>query len=175
MGKLEETFNLPDTIQEIQDKADSIIEHFDTDDSEILQTLEKYNSDLSEVQFEDVLDFSNYDKEMDELSDKTMNEFDDLMSLGKDVEIRHAGEIFQAAAQMAKIALDARNNKMSAKLKFLELKLRKQRNDQIQQKQDSEMNNDPDDNNTVRGSSLSRDEIFDVIEELKKQSESKKG
>jgi hypothetical protein len=31
---------------------------------------------------------------MDELSDKTMNEFDDLMSLGKDVEIRHAGEIF---------------------------------------------------------------------------------
>jgi hypothetical protein len=76
---------------------------------------------------------------------------------------------------MAKIALDARNNKMSAKLKFLELKLRKQRNDQIQQKQDSEMNNDPDDNNTVRGSSLSRDEIFDVIEELKKQSESKKG
>lgn len=168
MGKLEETFNLPDTIQEISDKAEQIIDHFEQDDSEIYQNLENYNNTLGELQFEDVADFTNYDKEMDELQNKTMDEFDDLMALGKDVEIRHAGEIFQAAAQMAKIALDARNNKMTAKLKFLELKLRKQRNDQIQQKQDADLSTDQDDP-IVRGTSLSKEEIFDVIAELRKQ------
>lgn len=174
MGKLEETFNLPDTIQEISDKADDITEYFENDESELLNDIDQYNKDLALLQFEEVVDFSQYDKEMDELSSKTITEFEDLMALGKDVEIRHAGEIFQAAAQMAKIALDARNNKMTAKLKFLELKLRKQRNDQIQQKQDAELNDEPDDG-PVRGSSLSKDEIYDVIAELRKTQDTKKG
>ena len=165
MGKLEETFNLPDTIEAIDDGAKKITQYFEEDsDNELQERIDLYKTELEDFNIDHAVNMKQYDDEMDEIQSKTLAEFEDLMTIGKDVEMRHAGEIFSAAAQMAKLALDARNNKMTARLKTIELKLRKQRNDQIQQKQ----NNEFDEPETVKSESLSRDELLDMIRDLKK-------
>jgi hypothetical protein len=163
MGKLEETFNLPETIQCIEDSAEDIINHFadDEDDKFDISSYEQ-KMEISMVEFAE-LDV--YTKEMDEIANKTMSEFSDIVSMGKDVETRHAGEFFSAAAQMAKISLDAKNNKMTAKLKLLELQLRKQRNDQIDQKQKATIGESED---NVDSKSLTHDELLEIAATLKK-------
>jgi len=164
MGKLEDTFNLPETIQSLEDNAESIKDYFD--DSEKNTDIETYQEKVT-VTMEEFADLSDYEKEMNEISDKTLTEFSDIVSLAKDVETRHAGEFFSAAAQMAKISLDARNNKMTAKLKLLELQLRKQRNDLLADKQKATLPED-DNNENVESKELTRDELLEIAESLKK-------
>ena len=92
------------------------------------------------------------------------------MIMGKDVEVKHAGEIFAAAAQMAKIALDARTNKMDARLKLLELGIRKKRNDLLEEKQKFEMGNSQTHPTAPMEGSVSRDEVMaEVLEVLRKK------
>ena len=51
--------------------------------------------------------------------------------MGENVEIRHSAEIFQSAAAMLKISLDARNSKVDKRLKLMKLQLDKLRLDRI--------------------------------------------
>jgi len=64
-----------------------------------------------------------HDSEMDEIADLALEYGKSLNDLGMTVELRHAGEIFNASATMLKVALDARNSKMERKLKQLKLEL----------------------------------------------------
>jgi hypothetical protein len=164
MGKLEETFNIPDTIEDIEDKANKISDAFSNDPDTDLDILVQEFAKSVDLDFVDMKDIAKYDREMDEVSEKTLAEFEDLMILGKDVEVRHAGEIFSAAAQMAKLTLDARTNKMNAKLKMAELAIRKKRNDLLEQKQ----NGQKDDDNDIEGEVLDRDALLKVAEEYTK-------
>jgi hypothetical protein len=164
MGKLEDTFNLPETIQNIEDSAEDIKNYFSEEDDDKFD-ITSYEQKM-EVSMTEFAELDQYSKEMDEIASKTMTEFSDIISLGKDVETRHAGEFFSAAAQMAKISLDAKNNKMTAKLKLLELQLRKQRNDQIEQKQKATIGDDTDDK--VDSKSLSHDDLLEIAASLKK-------
>lgn len=165
MGKLEETFNIPNTIEEIEEKANQISDAFSDDPDTDLDVLIQGYAKSTELDFVSIHDLSKYDREMDEVSEKTLQEFEDLMLLGKDVETRHAGEIFSAAAQMAKLTLDARNNKMTAKLKMAELAIRKKRNDLLEQKQNAKP---PEDDDSIEGEVLDRDALLQVAEEYKK-------
>ena len=171
MGKLEETFNLPETIASLEETAQNIIDQFDTDEpTEYENLVNQYKDVITDITIDDLVDIRIYDKEMDELSTKTLHEFDDLMIMGKDVEVKHAGEIFAAAAQMAKIALDARTNKMDARLKLLELGIRKKRNDLLEEKQKFEMGNSQTHPTAPMEGSVSRDEIMaEVLEVLRKK------
>lgn len=164
MGKLEETFNIPNTIDEIEEKANQISEAFSDDPDTDLDILVQEYAKSTQLDFVDMTDLAKYDREMDEVSEKTLQEFEDLMILGKDVETRHAGEIFSAAAQMAKLTLDARTNKMNAKLKMAELAIRKKRNDLLEQKQNGSKDQDDD----IEGEVLDRDALLQVAEEYKK-------
>jgi hypothetical protein len=164
MGKLEETFNIPDTIEQIEEKANQISEAFSDDPDTDLDILVQAYTKSTQLDFVDMNDMAKYDREMDEVSEKTLQEFEDLMILGKDVETRHAGEIFSAAAQMAKLTLDARTNKMNAKLKMAELAIRKKRNDLLEQKQ----NGSKEDEDDITGEVLDRDALLQVAEEYKK-------
>ena len=53
----------------------------------------------------------------------------EIYDVGMDVEPRHASEMFNAAANMMKIAMDAKSNKLDKRLKLYALQLKKQQID----------------------------------------------
>ncbi len=72
------------------------------------------------------------DSEMDDLATKATESFDDLMSLGMQVDSRYASEIFAVAGTMLGHAITAKTAKMNKKLKMIDLQLKKARLDQTE-------------------------------------------
>lgn len=70
------------------------------------------------------------DSEMDDLAAKASESFDDLMSLGMQVDSRYASEIFAVAGTMLGHAITAKTAKMNKKLRMIDLQLKKARLDQ---------------------------------------------
>lgn len=77
------------------------------------------------------------DLELDTLADKAEKAYDDLMDLGMNVEARYSARIFEVAGGMLKNAIDAKVAKLDKKLKIVELQLKKQKQDQDANKDDS--------------------------------------
>jgi vancomycin resistance protein YoaR len=75
------------------------------------------------------------DSEMDDLAARASESFDDLMSLGMQVDSRYASEIFAVASTMLGHAITAKTAKMNKKLKMIDLQLKKARLDQTQDNQ----------------------------------------
>jgi len=69
------------------------------------------------------------DKELNEVADKAMTAYDDLMDLGMNVESRYSGRVFEVAGTMLKTTLDAKVAKIDKKLKMVELQLKKEKMD----------------------------------------------
>jgi hypothetical protein len=69
------------------------------------------------------------DKELNEVADKAMSAYEDLMDLGMNVEARYSGRVFEVAGGMLKTSLDAKVAKMDKKLKMIELQLKKEKMD----------------------------------------------
>jgi hypothetical protein len=69
------------------------------------------------------------DRELNEIADKAMTAYDDLMDLGMNVESRYSGRVFEVAGGMLKTSLDAKVAKMDKKLKMIELQLKKEKMD----------------------------------------------
>ena len=69
------------------------------------------------------------DKELNEVADKAMTAYEDLMDLGMNVESRYSGRVFEVAGQMLKTNLDAKTAKLDKKLKMVELQLKKEKQD----------------------------------------------
>lgn len=127
--KLEEEFNLP-SIEDLVDSDDDF-----EDDNQSLATIqdiedaisisEKINTALSEVRGMEA-----HDSEMDDIAQQAIDSYQQLMSLGMNMSDMAAGPVFNNAAQMLKIALDARDSKVTRKLKQVDLMLKKARLDQ---------------------------------------------
>ena len=69
------------------------------------------------------------DDELNEVADKAMTAYDDLMDLGMNVDSRYSGRIFEVASTMLRNAIDAKSSKIDKKLKMVELQLKKQKLD----------------------------------------------
>ena len=69
------------------------------------------------------------DTELNEVAQKAMDAYDDLMDLGMNVESRYSGRVFEVAGGMLKTSLDAKVAKLDKKLKMVELKLKKEKMD----------------------------------------------
>jgi hypothetical protein len=69
------------------------------------------------------------DNELNEVADKAMEAYEDLMDLGMNVESRYSGRVFEVAGSMLKTSLDARVAKLDKKLKMVELQLKKEKID----------------------------------------------
>jgi hypothetical protein len=105
--QLEDTFELP--------RLEDLVPKHNTSIVDAAKALAKdYNQ-------KDAADL--HDDEMNEIAGLALEYSKTLNDLGLGVEIRHAGEIFNASATMLKVALDARNSKMERKLKQLKLEL----------------------------------------------------
>jgi len=55
------------------------------------------------------------DKELNEVADKAMAAYEDLMDLGMNVEARYSGRIFEVAGNMLRTNLDAKVAKLDKK------------------------------------------------------------
>lgn len=69
------------------------------------------------------------DRELNEVAEKAMSAYEDLMDLGMSVEARFSGRIFEVAGNMLRTNLDAKVAKLDKKLKMIELQLKKEKQD----------------------------------------------
>tara|TARA_B100000424_G_C22936776_1_gene498451 strand:+ start:1299 stop:1784 length:486 start_codon:yes stop_codon:yes gene_type:complete len=126
--KLEDLLNLPES-QEIiaTEKKNTKNNSLATQKATIkeLQEFDKITAALPQVKGLGDLG----DTELDEVSQKSMDAYDDLMDLGMNVEARFSGRIFEVAGQMLKTNLDAKVAKLDKKLKMVELQLKKEKLD----------------------------------------------
>ena len=158
--KLEDLLNLPDSRE--------IIEQAETQEAD----QKKYEIEQAET-FRDIAEFDKIasalpavkglgemaDKELNEVAEKAMQAYDDLMDLGMNVESRYASRVFEVAGGMLKTSLDAKVAKLDKKLKMVELQLKKE-------KQDKEGNNGGD-GDIVNGSGYVVTDRNSLLERLK--------
>ena len=139
--QLEDAFDLPHMDRGQTDKL-----------AQDLQVLDEIDQQVPAI-----TDLSTSDKEMDDLATKANNAFDDLMSLGMNVEQRFAAPIFEAAAKMLGHAVMAKTAKLDKKLKAIDLELKRQR--MVSQGQLSK------DEDPVEGSArvLDRNELLRIV------------
>ena len=65
------------------------------------------------------------DAELDALSNKAEQAYDDLMDLGMNVDPRYGARMFEVAANMMNAAITAKSAKIDKKLKMVDLQLKK--------------------------------------------------
>lgn len=117
-----------------------------------MQTLEELDAKVPTI-----TDLSGSDAEMDALAKKATDSFDDLMTLGMNVEARFAAPIFDAASKMLGHAVTAKTAKLEKKLKAIDLELKRQR-------QQHQLGNN-DESGTVEGEArvLDRNELLRML------------
>ena len=125
--KLEDLLNLPDSqeiVKEDQEQSDKVNKNEIAEQEETRRSiaeLDKISAALPQVKGLGEM----ADKELNEVSDKAMQAYEDLMDLGMNVEARFSGQIFDTASKMLQIKLNAKQSKVDKKLKMLELQIRK--------------------------------------------------
>ena len=145
--KLEELLNLPE-VKEAIDKAEMDEVRDDDDLKDVValdepadenslknqdpKDLETINRKLDKIEeaLPQVKGLDTVGEEMDDIANKAMDTYKDLMDLGMNVESRYSGRIFEVAASMMRNAVDAKAAKMEKKLKMVELQLKKRKIDQ---------------------------------------------
>ena len=129
--KLEDLLNLPDSqeiVKEDQEQSDKVNKNEIAEQEETRRSiaeLDKISAALPQVKGLGEM----ADKELNEVSDKAMQAYEDLMDLGMNVESRYSGRVFEVAGQMLKTNLDAKTAKLDKKLKMVELQLKKEKQD----------------------------------------------
>ena len=126
--KLEELLNLPESKEIIDKDREKAKEQAVTDQKEDFREiaeLDKIQAALPQVKGLGEM----ADKELNEVADKAMTAYEDLMDLGMNVESRYSGRVFEVAGQMLKTNLDAKTAKLDKKLKIVELQLKKEKQD----------------------------------------------
>jgi len=126
--KLEDLLNLPDSKEIIEeskkDKQDTAVQTQEETARDIAE-LDKIASALPAVKGLGEM----ADRELNEVADKAMTAYEDLMDLGMNVESRYSGRVFEVAGGMLKTSLDAKVAKVDKKLKMIELQLKKEKLD----------------------------------------------
>ena len=129
--KLEELLNLP--------KNKDVVEEAEKREQEQKQ----YEVNRQEETIRDIAEFDKItaalpqvkglgemaDKELNEVADKAMQSYEELMDLGMNVEARYSGRVFEVAGSMLKTSLDAKVAKLDKKLKMVDLQLKKEKQD----------------------------------------------
>ena len=126
--KLEELLNLPESKEIIDKDREKAKEQAVTDQKEDFREIaevDKIQAALPQVKGLGEM----ADKELNEVADKAMTAYEDLMDLGMNVESRYSGRVFEVAGQMLKTNLDAKTAKLDKKLKMVELQLKKEKQD----------------------------------------------
>jgi hypothetical protein len=73
---------------------------------------------------------------MDDIHQKAINTFEELISLGMNVEVHAGAKLMETANQMLKTAMEAKDSKVDRKLKMLNLQLNKAKLDLAVEKEE---------------------------------------
>jgi|TARA_R110000803_G_scaffold177042_1_gene239442 hypothetical protein len=134
--KLEELLNLPDSKEIIKDarqeekRNTAVVQAEDTQRD--IQELDKIASALPSVKGLG----EKADSELEDIAQRALSSYEDLMDLGMNVESRYASRVFEVAGGMLKTSLDAKVAKMDKKLKMIDLQLKKEKMDKDTVKND---------------------------------------
>ena len=165
--KLEELLNLPES-QEILKEEQEKSQAEDKKTEKKSKSIEQQQSTMR-----DIAEFDKIaaalpkvdglgemgDSELDDVGNRAINAYDDLMDLGMNVESRYSARIFEVAGNMLKTTLDAKVAKMDKKLKMVDLQLKKQKQDQKTGDSDT---------NVVQGEGYVISDRNSLLEKLKK-------
>lgn len=119
---------------------------------------EKINTALAEVR-----GMESHDKEMDEIALEAMESYKQLMALGHNMTDMASGQVFTSAVAMLKVALDAKDSKVSRKLKQVDLMLKKARLDQQEQAKE------PDQSVIENNGIFDRNELLKIVSQHHKK------
>ncbi|MCX7592614.1 MAG: hypothetical protein N2235_02420 [Fischerella sp.] len=161
--RLEELFNLPTTDLKSEEDDTSTALDFIKENEETIKELD-IAIDKIDTALPAVKDLEASDKEMDELAKLAQESFEELMSLGMNVEARYSGAILQTAGTLLGHAIAAKQAKIDKKLRMIDLQLKKARLDKMD-KQTSE--------NLVEGKGVIIDRNTLLAEILNKNSNTK--
>ena len=133
--KLEDLLNLPDSKEiikqaEVQEAEEQEVEQkkYEIAQADTFRDIEEFDKIASALPAIKGLG-KMADDELNEIADKAMQAYDDLMDLGMNVESRYSGRVFETAGGLLKTSLDAKVAKLNNKLKVVELQLKKQKQD----------------------------------------------
>ncbi len=127
--KLEELLNLPDSKDLVdQDKKKSKAETAIVEQEETLRDIAEFDKIAGALPSEKGLG-DKADSELNDIAERALQSYEDLMDLGMNVESRYGGRVFEVAGSMLKTSLDAKVAKMDKKLKMIELQLKKEKLD----------------------------------------------
>jgi hypothetical protein len=159
--KLEELLNLPDNKDLIEEaKADQTKKEkaqkavvTQEEDARSIAELDKITSALPAVKGLG----EKGDTELDDIAERALTAYEDLMDLGMNVESRYSGRVFEVAGGMLKTSLDAKTAKLDKKLKMIELQLKKEKMDK----------DDYNDNGVISGDGYVVTDRNSLLEKLK--------
>lgn len=126
--KLEELLDLPDSKEIIKKEKQKEKKEIVSQQNETLRDIAEFDKIASALPAVKGLG-ELADTELNEVADKAMQAYEDLMDLGMNVESRYSGRVFEVAGGMLKTSLDAKVAKLDKKLKMVELQLKKEKMD----------------------------------------------
>ena len=159
--KLEELLNLPesqDIVKEEEQTEKKVSKKQKKDNNTALRDISEFDKIAAALPKVDGLGEMG-DQELDDIGQRAVTAYEDLMDLGMNVESRYSARIFEVAGQMLKTGLDAKAEKLNKKLKMVDLQLRKQ-------KQDSK--GESEGTNLVQGEGYIISDRNSLLEKLKK-------
>ena len=124
--KLEEMLDLTESreiIEEARAKPAPIVQH--TESLRDIAEFDKISSALPAVKGLGKM----ADEELNDIAERALTAYEDLMDLGMNVEARYSGRVFEVAGGMLKTGLDAKVAKLDKKLKMIDLQLKKEKMD----------------------------------------------
>ena len=134
--KLEQEFNLP-SMEELKELSqqevvkvgieEPIKPPAEVDVTKAITNAEKIDSAIRKVD-----GVEKDDVYMEDIATKAIDSYEELMSLGMNVQDAHAGRIFETAGKMLQIAMDSKNAKVDKKLRMIDLQIRKLRIDAME-------------------------------------------
>lgn len=141
--KLEDLLNLPDSKEMIKaaEQKEKKQKKYEADSQdETLRSISEFDKIASALpQVKGLGEMA--DAELNEVADKAMQAYEDLMDLGMNVEGRYAGRVFEVAGNMLRTNLDAKVAKLDKKLKMVELQLKKEKLDSESKSTDNDIVN----------------------------------
>jgi hypothetical protein len=162
--KLEETFNIEPAEEKVEEETTEETPSIEESKAltEVLyaelKTTEKIDNALPLVK-----DLNEHDKEMDDIHQKALDAFNDLLQLGMNVEVHAGAKLLETANQMLKTAMEAKDSKVDRKLKMINLQLQKAKLDYNISK-----NNDGFELESEGAITISRNELLKRIDNAQK-------
>lgn len=159
--KLEELLNLPesqDIVKEEEKKDKKVSKKQEKENNTALRDISEFDKIAAALPKVDGLGEMG-DQELDDIGQRAVTAYEDLMDLGMNVESRYSARIFEVAGNMLKTGLDAKSAKLDKKLKMVDLQLKKEKQDSKGESQGTDL---------VQGEGYIISDRNSLLEKLKK-------